>query len=425
MNQPKLPRKSFDNQLSLFPKAGTPETIKFLGLAFGHVEVLVRENLISFDPLSMDTLGEEQHSELMFVGRLAASPLTISGLHEVLKDLEKPYHYSHSDIYYDWTARAWKVYPKADIATAVISDRLETARRDFQLSAGIAASLAAFIVEDMATRTIHDLKGMKAHNRKRFDSAWGEIMKEVVEGTGVFWQVYIDNIRQCVKKYLDRMSTLELHCLIVGASGEAFHGLASTERGFPVLSAMRNPAESTLSRGDALFNALSLVTDKILEYAAVMEQAGLRDGSAMAEMWKAPDHIDAARSFLAALLHRGGLKDAGHRIVTAALECVRNLPATAPDGDYYIAVYTERGENEPRRLQFYSVLVNPVCFEISSGGYSKDMQTVTDYRFLVEATGKCEEMGCELSEWLRQAVAYSGNPEWKVSASDSSRPGQG
>lgn len=423
MNQPRLPRKTFDNQLSLFPKARTSETIKSLGLAFSHAEALVRDGILSFDPLGTETLGEEQHAELLFVGRLAASPLTISGLHEILKDLEKPYLYSHSDIYYDWAASTWKAYPKADCATAVLSDRLETARRDFQLSAGIAASLSAFVVEDIATRTIHDLKGMKAHNRKRFDGAWSEIVKEIVEGTGVFWQVYIDNIRQCAKKYLDRMNTLELHCLLAGASGEAFHGLASTERGSQVLGAMRNPAEARLARGDALFSAMSLVVDKVLEYAAIKEKADLRDGSALAELWKAPDHLDAARSFLAAILHRAGLKEAEHRIVSSALECVRSLPSAAPDGDYYIAVYTERGEDEPRRLQFYSVLVNPVCFEISSGGYSKDMQTVTDYRFLIEESGKSEEMGCELSEWLRQAVAFSGNPDWKVSASDSSRPG--
>jgi hypothetical protein len=74
-----------------------------LGLTWLAAVGLHEAEWISFDPSKLGELDEGQDVELRFVGALAAAGCDNSMLGVLLRTLKRPYHYSHSVIYFDWS----------------------------------------------------------------------------------------------------------------------------------------------------------------------------------------------------------------------------------------------------------------------------------------------------------------------------------
>jgi hypothetical protein len=82
-----------------------------IGLNWWAALKLYEEGWLSFSPETTPRLDERQDAELRFVGSLVLAGCDRSMLASLLSGLPKPYAYHGSRLYYDWTARHWRVLP--------------------------------------------------------------------------------------------------------------------------------------------------------------------------------------------------------------------------------------------------------------------------------------------------------------------------
>lgn len=82
------------------------------GIDYYLVELLHKENLLSWKPNRKKEITPIQKLELEFLYTLRfRNNLPEALVKQMLSNLQKPYHYSFSDIYWDFKLRAWKYFP--------------------------------------------------------------------------------------------------------------------------------------------------------------------------------------------------------------------------------------------------------------------------------------------------------------------------
>jgi hypothetical protein len=82
-----------------------------MGLNWPAALKLYEEGWLSFSPEATPRLDERQEAELRFVGSLVLAGCDYSMLASLLAGLPKPYAYHTSRLYFDWTARHWRLLP--------------------------------------------------------------------------------------------------------------------------------------------------------------------------------------------------------------------------------------------------------------------------------------------------------------------------
>jgi hypothetical protein len=108
-DNPQLARVTAAQQL-LFP--ATPRAVcDELGLNWWAALKLYEDGWLSFPPENTAHLDEAQEAELRFVGALALAGCDRTLLAALLADLPKPYAYDLKRVYFDWTARRWRLLP--------------------------------------------------------------------------------------------------------------------------------------------------------------------------------------------------------------------------------------------------------------------------------------------------------------------------
>jgi hypothetical protein len=72
---------------------------------------LYEEGWLSFSPENTPELDEAQEAELRFVSALVNCGCDRNMLKLMLADLSKPYAYDLNRLFYDWSARRWRLLP--------------------------------------------------------------------------------------------------------------------------------------------------------------------------------------------------------------------------------------------------------------------------------------------------------------------------
>ncbi len=121
---PHLARVSAAQQL-LFP-ASPRAVCDEMGLNWWAVLKLHEDGWLSFQPETTPRLDEAQEAELRFVGSLVIAGCDSSMLGVLLNGLAKPYAYDVKRLFYDWSARRWRLLPDLySNAEAAFADWLE------------------------------------------------------------------------------------------------------------------------------------------------------------------------------------------------------------------------------------------------------------------------------------------------------------
>src|SRR5947209_20130833 len=82
-----------------------------MGLNCSAALKLHEDGWLSFSPETATRLDESQEAELRFVGALVIAGCDRTMLASLLSGLPKPYAYYGNKLYYDWTARHWRLLP--------------------------------------------------------------------------------------------------------------------------------------------------------------------------------------------------------------------------------------------------------------------------------------------------------------------------
>jgi len=82
-----------------------------MGLNWWAAIKLYDDGWLSFPPEGTARLDESQEAELRFVGALVLAGCDRPMLASLLGGLPKPYAYHGSRLYYDWSARNWRLLP--------------------------------------------------------------------------------------------------------------------------------------------------------------------------------------------------------------------------------------------------------------------------------------------------------------------------
>jgi hypothetical protein len=108
-DSPELARVAAAQQL-LFP--ATPRAVsEEMGLNWWTVLKLHQDGWLSFAPEETPALDEAQEAELRFVGSLVTAGCDGNMLEVLLQGLERPYAYDVRRLFYDWSARCWRLLP--------------------------------------------------------------------------------------------------------------------------------------------------------------------------------------------------------------------------------------------------------------------------------------------------------------------------
>jgi hypothetical protein len=108
-DDPQMARATSAQQL-LF--AATPRAVcAEMGLNWWAVLKLHEDGWLSFSPEHTHALDEAQEAELRFIGSLVLAGCDRGMLAALLGGLAKPYSYNASRLYYDWSARRWRLLP--------------------------------------------------------------------------------------------------------------------------------------------------------------------------------------------------------------------------------------------------------------------------------------------------------------------------
>jgi hypothetical protein len=108
-DSPQLARVAASQQL-LFP-ANPRAVCDELGLNWWAVLKLHEDGWLSFAPEATQQLDEAQEAELRFVGSLVIAGCDNDMLGVLLSGLVKPYAYDVRRLFFDWSARHWRLLP--------------------------------------------------------------------------------------------------------------------------------------------------------------------------------------------------------------------------------------------------------------------------------------------------------------------------
>ena len=98
-----------------------------MGLNWWTALKLHEDGWLSFSPGNTPRLEEAQEAELRFVGSLVVAGCDRGMLANLLRVLSKPYAYDAARLYYDWSARRWRLLPDPHAhPEAIFTDWLET-----------------------------------------------------------------------------------------------------------------------------------------------------------------------------------------------------------------------------------------------------------------------------------------------------------
>ena len=97
-------------QQLLFP-ANPRAVCEQMGLNWWAALRLHEDGWLSFSPGSTPRLDEAQEAELRFIGSLVIAGCDRGMLAILLDGLPKPYAYDANRLYYDWSARRWRLLP--------------------------------------------------------------------------------------------------------------------------------------------------------------------------------------------------------------------------------------------------------------------------------------------------------------------------
>ena len=101
------------DQLMLFPiKSGN--VCHNIGLNWPSAIWLYKQEFLSFDPRTEESLDDAQLAELNFLGSLVVAGCDRGMLERLLRHLKKPYQYRLNRIYYDWSSQRWSVLPQVE-----------------------------------------------------------------------------------------------------------------------------------------------------------------------------------------------------------------------------------------------------------------------------------------------------------------------
>jgi hypothetical protein len=110
-----------NSQLALFHEK-VKDILERIQLSLNHAELLFKEGLLSFNPELTRELLSSEEAELLFVGTLTKSFLSLETLKNLLKSLSFPYSYSLNHIYYDWINGEWQNFPEERSVTEIIDE---------------------------------------------------------------------------------------------------------------------------------------------------------------------------------------------------------------------------------------------------------------------------------------------------------------
>jgi len=82
------------------------------GLNWWAAVKLGQDGFLSFDPESTPHLAEGEETELRFIGSLVVGGCDPAMLGRMVESLRKPYSYDGNRIFYDWSARRWRLLPQ-------------------------------------------------------------------------------------------------------------------------------------------------------------------------------------------------------------------------------------------------------------------------------------------------------------------------
>lgn len=86
------------------------------GIDYYLVELLYKENLLSWKPNRKKDISQIQKLELDFLYTLRfRNNLSEASVKQMLSTLQKPYHYSFSDVFWDFKERIWRYLPEIPI----------------------------------------------------------------------------------------------------------------------------------------------------------------------------------------------------------------------------------------------------------------------------------------------------------------------
>jgi hypothetical protein len=132
-DNPELARVAAAQQL-LFP-ANPRAVCEQMGLNWWAALKLHEDGWLSFSPAHTTRLDEAQEAELRFIGSLVSAGCDRGMLAILLNGLSKPYAYDAARLYYDWSARHWRMLPDPHAhPEAVFTDWLERLVADGEVS---------------------------------------------------------------------------------------------------------------------------------------------------------------------------------------------------------------------------------------------------------------------------------------------------
>jgi hypothetical protein len=89
-----------------------------VGLGWWALLNLRDDGWLSFDPESTPKLNEAEEAELRFLAALVTAGCDPAMLRNLLSNLEKPYSYKITKVYFDWSQRRWLLLPERAIKPA-------------------------------------------------------------------------------------------------------------------------------------------------------------------------------------------------------------------------------------------------------------------------------------------------------------------
>lgn len=107
MNQETLPLNTYG------------ELCKLINLNWAMAMELHEKGFLQHQPDIEQYPCAEAQAELIFIGSMIANNCTMDMLKLMLAPLEKPYAYSHDDIYFDWGCAQWKEVPSPECPSEV------------------------------------------------------------------------------------------------------------------------------------------------------------------------------------------------------------------------------------------------------------------------------------------------------------------
>ena len=108
-DNPEMARVAAEQQL-LFP-ANPRAVCEQMGLNWWAALKLHEDGWLSYSPANTPRLDEAQEAELRFIGSLVMAGCDRGMLAILLSRLSKPYAYDAARLYYDWSARRWRLLP--------------------------------------------------------------------------------------------------------------------------------------------------------------------------------------------------------------------------------------------------------------------------------------------------------------------------